>query len=245
MNINLNKRRDTPNPLTFEEVDENWDKIALSINELAGTEEANLKKLLDATQMELKWGNPSFDEDEESWVRTIRDGVLVRMLHVSISNYPELARYDPKIVVERYKPAKPKKLDDPSGAYITVKSGWRKDVTNTAPAEENDYRPNDFIITGSEMVIDLKPENYFQYLKFNKETQEYYERGWPTAKGVKFGRPGILGYVFLRLKIIAQTPDFNPVESKPLISFKMYARDKIIRNDEWRSPSIISYSLNK
>lgn len=111
----------------------------------------------------------------DKYVHILSKNITYKCLNVKLSNELDIDKYQPKIIIKRYKQQK------------TLKSGYSKNAGfyKELPSDAESWgRQSEYEVTANEMVIDINPVNYF---KPNTDYKEFSPSG-------TFSRPGSFKY---------------------------------------------------
>jgi len=228
------------------------DKLQTIIDKICQDTSGVLQRYIDTMNLDIEWGKGE-GVTTAGWERTTNDGVKVKMLRVTISDYDTIKDLEPKLIVERYRFAQ-RKGDNYNTTAIEYRSaGWKFDTEWGNEAEyggTSKYRPNVIDIPSGQFMLDLVPENYFCPYTANPYGSNLFPV--PRGTGGKHFRDNEaygLGFVYLRFKLqikVGDDPDLAEIlTSRSLLTFKVKAglyMKKDTHPDD--GGDFISYSLD-
>lgn len=139
--------------------------------------------------------------------------VPYKCLNVKLSNELDIEKYQPKIIIKRYKQRKRLKSGyvKPSGFYQEL------------PADAESWgRQSEYPVKSNEMVIDLNPINYFRPYKNQDGKVEFYPSGTFNRPGsfrytVHHRKPFSLIQMFLDINVNGTKLRSNPINIKIIL----------------------------
>jgi hypothetical protein len=133
-----------------------------------------------------------------------------KYLNIKISDKLDINKYQPKIIIKRYKQRKRLKSGylKPSGFYQEL-----------PPDAESWGRQSEYPVKSHEMILDINPINYFKVHKKGDETIEFYPSGTFHREGsfrhtVHHRRPFSLIQMCLEIDVNGTKLRSNPVQIK-------------------------------
>jgi hypothetical protein len=162
-------------------------------------------------------GHLNIEDKEENSPQKIKDykhvlsrNVGYKCLHVKLSKELDIEKYQPKIIIKRYKQRK--KLN--SGRV--KEPGFYKELPGDA---ESWGRKSEYAVTANEMVLDINPINYFRP---SSDYREFYPSGTFSRPGsfkhsLFHRKPFSLIQMFLEIDVNGTILTSNPVNIKIIL----------------------------
>lgn len=136
--------------------------------------------------------------------------IAYKYLNIKLSNELDIDKYQPKIIIKRYKQKKKLK-----SGYLK-KAGFYKELPSDAEAWG---RQSEYPVTSNEMVLDINPINYFRP---GKDYKEFYPSGTFNRPGsfrhtVHHRKPYSLIQMFLEIDVNGTKYKSHPVVIKIIL----------------------------
>jgi hypothetical protein len=167
-------------------------------------------------------------EEIEYYKHVLSRSVGYKCLNVKLSNEfsseLEIEKYQPKIIIKRYKQKKKLK-----SGYLK-KAGFYQELPLDA---ESWGRQSEYPVTANEMVIDINPINYFRP---NEDYKEFYPSG-------TFNRPGSFKYSIFHRKPFSLIQMFLEIDINGT-KFKSHPVDIKIILGSRHEQDLINYIIN-